>query len=227
MDNHKIVVEQLNLVALVALWVAAKIEDCEPNIPKAFELNGLIQNRFPNNFFKYVEHMIVKFFEFKFNIPTAATYLDYWVEAVVLPDDYKLLQENVSTINPYNSFMDLKKNVADLVIEFLEITLLDIKLVQAVPSKLAAACLVAARYTAKINIYWPKHLIELTKYIYDEINDCFIQLIIARENITVGKKAKQETPDSGYLSQTNWDVSSDEDYEIYNNFLDVMASDEE
>lgn len=208
MDNHRITLERLALVALCSLWLSAKIEERESNVPKLNTLNKMIQNQYPLCDFKSLERLILHFFEFEMIIPTAATFCEYFIEGIVDEYDYALKENYVR----FNSLAGMKRVVADLAFEYLDLMLSDCNMLQDVPSKMAAACLAAARYSINIGNVWNNHLLQLTKYQYEDIEFAMHRLVQVRLNYLDNylRNTLNDTPESGYVTGFD-DQYDDED----------------
>lgn len=217
MDNHHITLERLALVSLCSVWLSAKIEERESNIPKLNDLNKMIQNQYPLCDYKSLERLFLNFFDFQMTIPTAATFCEYFIEGIVNECDYSL-NENC---NRFNCLASMKRTAADMAFEYLEVMLFDCNMLQDVPSKMAAACLAAARHTLNIGNIWSNYLTELTKYTYEDITIAMQQLVHARLNAidNILQKSLNNTPESGYITDQNDqnedDDLDDDDYEEY------------
>lgn len=76
----------------------------------------------------------------------------------------------------YNSWEDMKYDVAGKILEILDLTVSDYEMVQMLPSKLAAACLAAGRKLTKIEI-WTSELALLTNYLFKDIEQLMLALL--------------------------------------------------
>lgn len=213
MDKYQIPLDRLVFVSISSLLMAAKIEERDTSIPK---LANLIEEPFLLSDFIYIEGLILKCFEFQMMIPTAATFLEYFIEGIVDDRDYEASNKNLTR---FHSLMAMKRELTDLALEFVDLILLNLYMVQDLPSKMAAACLAAARCTLEVGEVWPYHLLILTKYSLYEISSQKCQLqrlrfhvmneIATAELISINSN----TPDSGYMSSgdlTETDSSAEE-----------------
>jgi Cyclin, N-terminal domain/Cyclin, C-terminal domain len=168
MDNHNIADDRLNLVAFTSLMVAAKVEEKESSIPKIAELNAAIERagsqHYLRNDFKALEKMMLRFLDFEVMVPTAATYCEYFVTVVVTNDDKRHFTQNDSLKEKFQYFRNLRECARNLFFDFLDLSLLDCNISQDVPSKVAAACIVAARRQLAIMPLWPVELCKITRY---------------------------------------------------------------
>lgn len=120
MDNHKIAVERLELVAVVCLILACKIEEKEDKIPKITEISGSIQNIFHLNEYVSLECMILTFYNWNIMIPTTAHFIDYFIAKAISEDD---LMVNKFDKSPNQSFGDFKFHIERLIFDYLDITI--------------------------------------------------------------------------------------------------------
>lgn len=209
MDGHRIASDRLGIVSICCLLLAAKIEERENNIPRIADLQLMLGEQFLLSEFVALEGMILKFFEFQLMIPTAATFLEYFIEGIVDDSDYDRSNTNLYR---FHSLMAMKRELADLALEFVELILSNVYMMQELPSKMAAACLAAARSTLEVGEVWPKHLLILTNYSLNEIGSQQLQLQLLRLNVmnaTIAgqlKSSTSNTPDSGYISHGDVDL---------------------
>lgn len=124
MDNHKIYVDRLKLVAMVCLLLACKIEERELKIPKVFDLNRTIQNQYAVADYIALEKMVLTFMDWSLIIPTAAQFVEYYIGAVITELDFRCYVEQFDeTLAKFTSFSDMKLVATDYVFEFLDISL--------------------------------------------------------------------------------------------------------
>ena len=130
MDNHNIALERLNLLALVCLLLASKLEEKEQKVPKLSELNNIINNQYPLSDFTALEIMVLKFFDWKIIIPTAANFIEYYICDLITLNDYNnyLIRcmnndSNNNNLVPLNSICDMRSTAMILVFELLDLTL--------------------------------------------------------------------------------------------------------
>lgn len=200
MDNHTITVDRLALVALSILILAAKVEEHESNVPKPRVLNTMIDQQYPPFDYIQLERMLFRFFEFQLIIPTAATFIEYYIEGIADAKDYELAT-SIATAGPFNSQLHMKRDMAELAFEFADLILSDVLLVQETPSKMAAACLAASRQTFKFCFIWSCRLIKLTRYSLVEIDECMSRLLTLRAEF-IERQMSSQLNDSGYVSST-------------------------
>lgn len=208
MDNHHIPTDSLVIVTICSVLLAAKIEEPDHNIPRLANLCATTNSSFLLSNFVVIEAHFLRFFDFQMMIPTAATFLEYFIEGIVDNCDYEASDKNRTR---FNSLMAMKRELTDLALEFVDLILLNVYTMQELPSKMASACLAAARCTLDVGEVWPYHLQILTKYSFDKIGLQMRQLQILRFKV-INEIAVAElqgiaiiTPDSGYNSHISLD----------------------
>lgn len=199
MDTYKIIASKLNLVALVCLLIASKLEERDLKVPKMRRLNSYASDQYTRDDFKILERMILNFFKWTLLTPTTATFLESLANKVLIPEE---LQN--SNHQEGSSSSDLNFTCNNLVFEFLDLSLNDRRLFHVKPSRLAAACLAAARKELGITPTWPYHLESLTRYSYDFIEE-YIDALIALRDTESAKSTDRikKTPDYGYITDTD------------------------
>lgn len=225
MDNHNITVDRLNLVAIVCIILAAKIEDCDVLIPKMSEIPSFVNVTYAAQDFAVVERMILKFFNFELNTPTAATFLEMYIEAAISQDDVDAnCDVAVSSTNgqvSYTSVADIKSKLSIEVFTFLNLSLSNTKLSSYRPSLLAAAILAAARNWLKSELdlsLWPLTMRQLTYYSVDEVRALMVDLTQVRsaQRQPTSNEKRKNTPESGYISDPHDSDSDSSDDETAN-----------
>ncbi|XP_055638842.1 cyclin-J isoform X2 [Toxorhynchites rutilus septentrionalis] len=198
MDNHNITDNRLNLVALSCVLLASKIEENEPNVPSLSRMNELVRNQYPVSDFNVIEVLLLKFFDWQLIIPTAATFVEYWLTNIVGIVDF------VPSVNE-QQFSERRSRAIELVLEFLDITLTDIKMTNVRPSMLASACIAAARSSLPVLVMWNENMMELTSYPLREI-ECLTRELMNWRACLIAKETvcrKRCALDSGYMSDLN------------------------
>lgn len=120
MDNHRITFERLNGIALVSLTLASKIEEREFKILKLTDIKKLITSEYSILDLKYIEILILKFLNWYLIIPTAATFVEFFIEYVISEKEYEML----SVSSQLTSFNDFKQLAIERVSYFLDLILL-------------------------------------------------------------------------------------------------------
>ncbi len=171
MDRHRISIERLSLVVLCCLGIASKLEDRDQDVPKYSDLNSQMNNVYCLSDYQKLERMIIQSFGFNLLYPTAAVFVEYYLEASVSESDYQKSDKQ------YNCLADLKFAVACRVLEILDLTVNDYEMVQMLPSKLSAACVAAGRKLARIENVWSTELALLTNYLFKDIEQLMQALL--------------------------------------------------
>lgn len=195
MDNHTISLNRMMLVALVALLLGCKIEDSDTTKHRLTFI-AIYSNELNVRDYAKMERLMLEFFDWNLLIPTAANFIEYYIEYIVDRQDYEL----VHNYTRFCSYTAMKRDVMDLVFEYLSLTLRFAALVQERPSKIAATCIAAARKTSNIGSAWNGRLINLTQYTYDEIENCVTSLIFKRTEIIRESILMVNSPEYGYYS---------------------------
>lgn len=188
MDNHNISENRLELFGLCCISLASKIEENEPNVPSTKTLNELLKCPCVLSDFAALELMLLKFFKWQLIIPTTSVFVEFWVLNIVSRIDF------ASTISD-EQFYDRTTRAVELALEFLDVTLLDIKMTNSRPSLLAAACLAAARSLLPVAKVWNTNMIVLTSYAYCDIGYVTRELLNTRACLiteSISRKRKQQ-----------------------------------
>lgn len=220
MDNHSINDNRLNLVALSCLLLAAKMEENEPNVPTLASMNELVRNQYPSSDFTLLEVLLLKYFDWNLIIPTTASFVEFWLLNVVGKTDFPLLTSE-------ETFFERRTRAIEIILEFLDLTLMDIKMTNIRPSLLASACLAAARSSLPVLLVWTETMEELTGYSYKEIATLTRELMNWRACLITKETAcrKRSGCDSGYLTEFLDDT--DDPVEIADVELDTDDSDDD
>lgn len=211
MDNHRINLERLVLVTMCTLVLASKMEDRESQTPKLNDVGAMVNQKFHLKQWNELERLILVYFEFRLVIPTATSFFDYFIEAIAVETEYLSAR--------FCSFFTMKRELADLALDYLDLTLANRYMVQETPSKIAAACMAAARSSLEMNEVWPMRLADMTEWSMDKIDVWVQQLQVARNqsNKLVASDIKFqtptfrtvgtfETPESGYVSHDGKEI---------------------
>lgn len=214
MDNHDITDNRLFLVALSCIHLSAKIEENEPNVPSLTKLNELARNQFPTSDFTVLEVLLLRFFDWHLIIPTAATFVECWLLQIVEQMDFPFsLSEK--------QFSEKRDRAIELALEFLDITLMDVKINNIHPSLVASACLAAARSSLPTLCFWSRNMETLTSYKSKDIDYVTRKLMNLRASLIANEIAckkrrifniedinedsryneKRLKPDYGYVSR--------------------------
>lgn len=180
MDRHRIAVERLTLVVLCCLGIASKLEDRDQDVPKYSDLNFQMNNIYCISDYQKLERMIIQSFGFTLIYPTAAVFVEYYLEASVSELEFQKGNNN----KHYSSWDDMKCDVANRVLEILDLSVNDYEMVQMLPSKVAAACLAAGRNLSKIDNVWTTELALLTNYLFKDIEQLMLALLKSHTELT-------------------------------------------
>ncbi|XP_039429827.1 cyclin-J [Culex pipiens pallens] len=206
MDNHNISDNRLNLVALTCVLLAAKIEENEPSVPSLSKLNELVQNQYPIADFTVLEVLLLKFFNWNLIIPTTATFVEFWLLYIVDSADFG---------GPLSEFQfhQRRTRAIELALEFLDITLTDIKMTNVRPSLLSAACVACARSCVPVLTVWNETMHEMTGFPWEEVESLTRELMDWRAMLITKETAsrKRRPLDSGFMSDFDESFEEDED----------------
>ncbi|KAJ6643646.1 Cyclin-J [Pseudolycoriella hygida] len=178
MDRHRIAADRLSLVVLCCLGLAAKLEDRDQDVPKYSDLNSQMNDVYTIKDYAKLEGMIMQSFGFKLIYPTAAVFVEYYIEASINETDFQKCDQR------FNSYVDMKAAVASLVLEVLDLILNDREMVQILPSKSSAACIAAGRKLAGIENVWTTELALLTNYLFKDIEQLTQDLMNCHSEMT-------------------------------------------
>uniref|UniRef100_A0A1Q3EW39 Putative cyclin b n=1 Tax=Culex tarsalis TaxID=7177 RepID=A0A1Q3EW39_CULTA len=222
MDNHNISDNRLNLVALTCVLLAAKIEENEPNVPSLSKLNELVQNQYPIADFSVLEVLLLKFFNWNLIIPTAATFVEFWLLYIVDSSDFAGCLSEVQ-------YHKQRTCAIELALEFLDITLADIKMSNVRPSLLSAACVASARSCVPVLVAWNDTMAEMTGFLWAEIESLVRELMNWRALLITKEMAsrKRRPLDSGFISDFDDSVEEDEEEDDSDGVLSVDCDTDE
>ncbi|KAL5290028.1 Ccnjl family protein [Megaselia abdita] len=159
----------LSLIAISCIHIASKVEENDKNIPEISTLLEFANECWNREHIKEMEIYILKFFDWYVLVPTAANFIDYFVN---MSYDFRDL--------PIGEFPEDEN---EIVFDFLDLILEDIRLVNISPSVMAAACLSATRKQIGYKDVWSPLLEELTGYKYSEIEEYVETLFILKSKI--------------------------------------------
>lgn len=213
MDFHQIAVERFVLVSLCCMQLAAKMEECEAHVPKMRQLRAFTQHQFSVEEFLHLEQFVLRFFQYQLMMPTAVTFFDYFTDGDGIADaiDYERACTELQRWR-YNSPMrtsamaapcccelhatdmvehgvpHMRHALTHLAAEFVDAMLADVLLMQETPSRMAAACMAAARYTmcctpATVST-WNQRLGALTRYSLEQLEMPLRWLLMLKASAT-------------------------------------------
>ncbi|XP_067123704.1 cyclin-J isoform X2 [Centruroides vittatus] len=169
--NHKL----LHLLALVCIFVAAKLEEKDDLIPKASELNKYLDIPYELSDFTRMELLLLEFFHWDLLMPTAAHFVDYY-------SVFSLSTTDLVSGQKIKSFYAAKQLLERHINYFLDISLQDHLFLQFPPSLVATSCIAAARVCLILSPMWPVSLQKLTQYRIEQLAPCLsIMLNVLQE----------------------------------------------
>lgn len=205
MDNHNINNDRLKLTALSCILLAAKIEENEPKVPTLKKMNELLKHKCPLSDFVVLEVVLLKFFNWHLLIPTTAVFVEYWLLHMVSKNDF-------TSTTTEDQYFERRSRAAELVLEFLDVTLLDITMTNVRPSLLAAACIAATRAMLPVLRTWNNNMIKLTGYTSSELLYLTRMLMNSRADLIADTiSRKRPLLDSGYVTDSEDEEDDSED----------------
>jgi len=154
MDNHVINEDVLELIVMCSLAIAVKVEECDRTLKYSHMFSDA--NQYSAEEVLSMEAMILRFFDWLFLTPTAATYMDYFC-AKCLPQLYA------------------KKSVKFLVDKYLDKSL-DLRFYSFSPSVIAASTVYYTRDKLNLEPVWGKDMQNITTYSTAQLKDCVHEL---------------------------------------------------
>ncbi|XP_034235327.1 cyclin-J isoform X2 [Thrips palmi] len=192
MDNYNIELEKLHLVALICLQIASKFEEYDIRTPKISQLNSVANNRYSTSDFHDLEVMMLTFFDWNLNIPTAAHFAEYYSLFTVTRTDWDPTE--------YVSYETFWQEAQRAVKDYLELSLLDMCMIQFMPSVVACACILLARQQLRLAYRWTKELTAITKYVCDDLVLCANAILRNPNRGSDCKRKVVDSPDMGYAT---------------------------
>lgn len=210
--------QDLQLIALSSIHIATKVEESDKNIPEINRLLDFSSKCWNRKHIKEMEIYILKFFGWYIIFPTAATFIDYYANNVVQLEEYNDFDD--MTIGEFIT----KSN--EIVFDFLDLILQDIRLVNIKPSLMAAACLSATRKQLRIKNDWSEFLEALTGYTYSEIQEYSETLFILKKKLNEKFDDKEETDfvDTTSNSLDSAKYSFETDYNLFKDNVRIGRS---
>lgn len=158
--RHHVAPESLPLLSLSCLWIAAKYE--EPTPPSTIALaKFLTGSKYDKRHFCAMESVLLNALEFRLNVPLAIDFLRlFW------------------------QFANVALPTAFITLYFLELALMDVRMLMYNPSAIAAGALYLARHVNRVRgEVWSFKMERYTQY------DNFAILVVARDLLRVVKDA--------------------------------------
>lgn len=200
MDNHTISVEKIYVFCLLCLTLGSKIEDPEIKHPKISDISNYLNDPIKLGDYLQLERLTLKYFNWQIIIPTAVTFFEFYIEAIINDFDY----ENIAHTGRFFSYNAMKQQVIERAVEFLDSTLNECMLMQNIkPSIVGASCLAAARESLNIGEMWTIQLERLTRYAGYELRECVDTLLENRSQaIHILSAKSNKSNESGYITDT-------------------------
>ncbi|KAK2183764.1 hypothetical protein NP493_296g01008 [Ridgeia piscesae] len=169
MDRFDVDDQQLRLVALGSLLVAAKFEEHEVNIPKSHDLNSYVPPPgYAPRDYMHMELTLLDSFAWNVCLPTPAHFTDYFLLGLV-----QELQRDKGEEGDVRSWADgspVMKYLGKYVTYFLEISMQDHIYRNYLPSLVATACIASSRWCLHITPPWTGELENLSGYTWDDLH---------------------------------------------------------
>ncbi|KAL1122939.1 hypothetical protein AAG570_003264, partial [Ranatra chinensis] len=151
MDHHSICESKLCAIGLVCLLIAAKFEERDNRLNEVKEVlncnfrEGLVT----------LEHLVLSWFDWTINFPTAGHFAEHYMRHAVLPSD-----KNPTRMSEHG----LRQTVIGSLMDYLNMSLKAMPLLVVRGSAVAACCLLAARRRHCLSPSWPPPLASITGY---------------------------------------------------------------
>ncbi|XP_050050493.1 cyclin-J [Dermacentor andersoni] len=189
MDSHNVGAEQLQLLALGCIVVAAKAEEKDCRNPHISEISKLMGNTYSPRDIGQVERAVLDFFQWEVHHPTVAHFLDYFAVFAIFPTDvpfHARMSEEVE---------DLRISMRHYLNYFLEASLKDYSFIQMPASMVAAACIVCSRACLCLTPIWSLTLEKVSDYTLEQLAICTNHLLTAKDRDDAESGAPTERPE--------------------------------
>lgn len=170
MDNFYIQTDQLLLVALGCLLLAAKSEGRDALVPRASELNQHVQDAYHLSQFLSMEMTLLEFFHWDLVMPTTAHFLEYYLV-------YAITGNDSHEGRPLPSLAHGKMYITRYSHYFQKVSLRDQRFLRFPPSLIASSCIAASRICLFLTPTWPQILCRVTFYKSETLGPC-IELLL-------------------------------------------------
>lgn len=161
MDIFEISPERLQMFVGVCVLLAAKIEDRSDAIPRWAELQQFFGRKIDSREYSIFECMILNSLRWKLVVPTAASFLEYYIFASITVQDVPVSK---SPGDQLHVFRQLRLRIYNLIYYLLSLSLDDVHLIGVLPSKMAAATILSARQILNHRPHWTPQLLYITSY---------------------------------------------------------------
>lgn len=207
MDVFEISHERLRLFSVVCVLIASKIEDRSECVPRWEEIQQFLDptNQAGPRECRILECMILNSLNWRVGVPTAATFMEYYIDQSITVQDVQG-SENSETVNLKNlqMFKDLRLIMYNLIYYLLDLSLNEVALIGVLPSKLAAASILCARFLLSYEPIWTINLANVTGYVLEDVIKLAKELLViykvdyyVQKDLDLNKCKKRQ---SGYNS---------------------------
>lgn len=161
---------QLTLLAICSLWIAAKLDEKDDDIPTLGSLREVVQDNYRSDDFLQMELIVMQSLDWHLLLPTAEQFSGYYFADCFCDSDCHL---GVKISNFEKAYTLMKKYVK----YFLEVSLQDYTFYSFLPSQVAASVIFASRTCIKISPAWNKKLVNKSGYAFSDIECCVQKLM--------------------------------------------------
>lgn len=156
---------RIQLVAMACIFVAAKYDEPDDNLPTLAELNACAENAYTLNLIRDMEAQVLKYLEWNLGVIVPLHFLSLWIHAgCVYPDD-RVSGQPVSKrcVKYLLKYVDFFADLCQHEYEFQEYF----------PSLVAAATIAAGRTALRFQPVWNARLTHLTGLTAEEVFPCY------------------------------------------------------
>lgn len=158
--------------------------------------------------------MILQFFDWNIMQPTAVTYIELYINAIISKEEFLMYNSQVTDGVMFTNLKAMKSAAITIALEFLDLSLTNTQIAVSSPSLLAASIVAATRYTLALDPAWPPNMSSITGYELDMLENLISQLFGIKSMGDVSPDVadkRKNTPDSGYLSSKETDTEDEND----------------
>ncbi|XP_064465601.1 cyclin-J-like isoform X2 [Ornithodoros turicata] len=185
MDCHDVGRDQLQLMTLGCVIVAAKAEEKDALIPKNSDVSKLLDNGYDLKDLAKMELTLLTFFKWEVHYPTVAHFLDYFAIFAIFPNDYAKHADSAGQLEY------LQTHMRSYLSYFLDASLKDHSFMQMPASMVAASCIVCSRACLLLNPLWSSTLESISNYKLDQLVTCINHLFTTLSE--EGRVIRQDT----------------------------------
>ena len=143
--------------------MAAKMEEKEEKIPGCSKLNSFVKNYFPLKDFYSIELVMLNYFDWRINLPTASYFASALSPYAILDTD-RLVSGRILSFSKAHAYLEEYINY------FLSVSLGDMSFVDKLPSILGTSVIAASRRAFGIVETWPFRLEKMSGYTWTELS---------------------------------------------------------